>query len=123
MEHQSMEHPKATTETGEGSTINKLSIDILDQEHRQAVSTAISNILASDIAEITYAQIVDGLPLASVVLESNGHPIIDRRHPIFQHKELCAGVAAKTREFRESFNASSLRFDSTVRIFLSGLPG
>ncbi|KAJ4205016.1 hypothetical protein NW759_014682 [Fusarium solani] len=37
-------------------------IDALDEDHRHVFTNAIKNILATDLAEFTYAQILDGLP-------------------------------------------------------------
>lgn len=66
-------------------------IEILDGPHQQAVRLAISNILNTEIAETTYAQIVDGLPLIDVVRDVYGDPLWDD-HPICAHTELGAGI-------------------------------
>lgn len=93
----------------------KLSIESLQAPHREIFSRAVSNILSSQIAEDTYAQIIDGLPLSHVVLdvsESNacpGHPLIE------EHKELCAGVLDKAKELHSTFDMGLLEIDSRVR--------
>lgn len=85
-------------------------------DHAATFSRAILNILSTDIAEETYAQIIDGLPIARVAMESatdplpNNHPILD------QHKELCAGVLEKTREFRNGFDPRTLQLDVAVSL-------
>ncbi|KAF7552557.1 hypothetical protein G7046_g7384 [Stylonectria norvegica] len=92
----------------------KLSLDTLDQEHRNAAATAISNIVSTDIAETTYAQIVDGLPLDSVLEEAYGDPILAAGHPIYDHKSLCPGVLEKTRSFQARFDPELLQFDARL---------
>ncbi|KAK0628512.1 hypothetical protein B0T17DRAFT_461152, partial [Bombardia bombarda] len=73
-----------------------LSIAELDGDHRDVLARAITRVLSTDVAEISYAQIVDGLPLADVAYDSStrapaeGHPIKD------VHKELCPGMLDKT---------------------------
>ncbi|KAL1837763.1 hypothetical protein VTJ49DRAFT_3427 [Mycothermus thermophilus] len=60
---------------------------------RSLLKRAIRNVLSSDAARETYAQIVDGLPLARVADDSYGRPECVL-HPLHEeHKELCAGVA------------------------------
>jgi hypothetical protein len=97
------------------NTESPLSVNILDGDHHTILTGAINRILLTDIAEMTYAQILDGLPLASVADDSaQGTP--PKNHPIrAHHKELCAGVLEKIREFRKGFNPDILEFDSTVR--------
>jgi len=66
------------------------------------------------MAETTYTQIIDGLPLADVVQDtangglSNDHPIHDA------HTELCPGVIEKTRGLRANFEPSILALDAAV---------
>lgn len=88
-------------------------IEILDGPHQEAVRLAISNILNTEIAEATYAQIVDGLPLVNVVRDVYGDLLLDD-HPVCAHAELGAGILDTTRNFRASFDLGTLRFESTV---------
>lgn len=88
-------------------------IEILDDPHQEAVRLAITNILNTEIAETTYAQIVDGLPLVNVVRDVYGDLLWDD-HPICAHTELGAGILDTTRKFRASFDPGTLRFYSTV---------
>ena len=89
-------------------------IDVLDEDHCRIFVRAIKRVLATDVAEITYAQVIDGLPLARVLRDcSDFFPIPE--HPIYTiHKELCPGILEKTRKFRSDFNPHSLEFDSIV---------
>jgi hypothetical protein len=92
-----------------------LSVNNIDGDHHTILIRAINRILLTDIAEMTYAQILDGLPLASVADDSaQGTP--PDHHPIRDHhEELCPGVLEKIRDFRKNFNPDILEFDSTVR--------
>ncbi|KAJ3544308.1 hypothetical protein NM208_g3122 [Fusarium decemcellulare] len=102
----------------------QLSIDVLDGAHRDIFTRAITRILDTEIAEITYAQIIDGLPLALVAYDSRGGGPY-RGHPIYNvHKELCSGIVDKTREFRRNFDARILKFDSRLLFaYRSAAPG
>lgn len=93
----------------------KLSITDLDGEHRQLLVRAITRVLSTPLAEITYAQIIDGLPIADVAYESRDQPYDG--HPMeHAHEELCPGMLDKAREFRDDFRPEVLKFDSKVRI-------
>ncbi|KAF4469570.1 hypothetical protein FALBO_3532 [Fusarium albosuccineum] len=107
-----------------GGEFRQLSIDVLDGAHHDIFKRAITRILDTDIAEITYAQIVDGLPLADVAYDSAGGGPYDD-HPIYDvHNELCPGVLDKTREFRQSFDPQILKFDSRLLFaYRSAAPG
>lgn len=99
----------------ENASTRIATIEILDAPHQEAVRLAISNILNTEIAETTYAQIVDGLPLINVVKDVYGGDPLRDDHPIFAHTELSAGVLETTRKFRTGFDPGILRFDSMVR--------
>lgn len=75
----------------------------LDEAHLLAFSRAVTNVLSTELAESTFAQIVDGLPLWDVVY-GLGHYGLDREEPVFKHRELCPGVIEKTRAFRADFD-------------------
>ena len=67
------QQPHGNSEDGEKNmSTHTATIEILDGPHQQAVRLAISNILNTEIAETTYAQIVDGLPLIDVVRDVYG---------------------------------------------------
>ncbi|KAL2285262.1 hypothetical protein FJTKL_08222 [Diaporthe vaccinii] len=88
-------------------------IEILDGPHQEAVRLAVSNILTTEIAETTYAQIIDDLPLVGVVRDVYGDLLCDD-HPICAHTELSAGILETARNFRTGFDPGTLRFDSTL---------
>jgi len=87
--------------------------DVLDEPHCAAFRLALANLLSTEIAEITFAQIIDGLPLARVAFSTRGHR--DKRYdPVAQHTELCPGVLESTRAFRDAFDATKLALDADV---------
>ncbi|KAH7158516.1 hypothetical protein DER46DRAFT_360147 [Fusarium sp. MPI-SDFR-AT-0072] len=63
-------------------------LDRLEGYHYDSLSLALRNVLNTDIALTTYAQIIDGLPIADVVWDRYSG-IYDSSHPINIHKRLC----------------------------------
>ncbi|KAK3377450.1 hypothetical protein B0H63DRAFT_218904 [Podospora didyma] len=100
----------STPDLDQAVEIRKSRIDTLDADHRDPILQAISNILSTEIAEVTYAQVVDGLPLASAV--NDAYYLTENDHPVLGHKELCPGVLEQTRSFRAAFNPTALLFDA-----------
>jgi hypothetical protein len=101
------------------SAVNKVRAElVLDEPHLAVFDRALSNVLATEIAEETFAQIVDGLPLARVAfsIRSRRDTIYD---PVFKHEELCDGVLDKTRSFREDFVPAKLELEDHVGNSLS----
>lgn len=109
--------PKKSESSSAGADdaqIRQLSINMLDGDHHDLFTRAISRVLSTEIAEQTYAQIIDGLPLTGVIYESGGGSL-PRDHPLHDvHHELCPGVLDKTRQFREEFDPQILSIDSRV---------
>ncbi|KAM6535529.1 hypothetical protein FALCPG4_005085 [Fusarium falciforme] len=96
------------------SQIRSLSIDILDGDHHDLFTRAITRILSTEVAELTYAQIIDGLPLTRVIYESRGGKL-PKGHPLHSaHQELCRGMLDKVRQFREEFAPEILSIDSRL---------
>ncbi|KAK4148634.1 hypothetical protein C8A00DRAFT_47553 [Chaetomidium leptoderma] len=102
----------------------KLSIATLENQHRDIFIRAVTNVLSSQIAEVTYAQIVDGLPLSDTAFDVYrscvcvGHPLLD------EHQELCPGVIEHARELGANFDAGALEMDSRlVHDYQSASPG
>jgi hypothetical protein len=86
----------------------------LDADHRDAYSRAVQAILATNLAEITMAQLVDGLPKAEIAWQAQGS-FLCRSHPLTDHGELCEGVLEKTQSLRDDLNLDTLSFESHVR--------
>lgn len=90
------------------------SLDFLGENHLQSLRRALTNCLATSVAEYTYAQILDGRPTRDVY--AIDHHIEDD-WPIAQHEEICAGFLEKSKAFRSDFDVLSLKFEAKV-----GLP-
>lgn len=116
----SLEHSETSSagprspSTTDDSQIRSLSIDILDGDHHDLFTRAITRILFTEVAELAYAQIIDGLPLTRVIYESRGGKL-PKGHPLHSaHQELCPGMLDKVRQFREEFAPEILSIDSRV---------
>lgn len=85
----------------------------LSDEHERIFQRALMNVLSTEVAEYTYAQILDGLPTVKSLRESyvfmSGHPV----HEI-NHEQLCPGFLEKAREFRAQFNPSDIYIEQSV---------
>jgi len=104
-------------------TIEKVAAELaLDEPHLRVFSQALSNILNTEIAETTFAQIVDGLPLADVAFSIRGRR--DTKYdPVFKHTQLCPGAVERARAFREEFDPARLAVEEEVgNVDLRGLP-
>lgn len=91
----------------------KASINIIDEPHRDVVASGISRVLSAEIAETTYAQIVDGLPLLEVLKDVYGD-LTCPNHPIHQHTQLKDSTLDTVRQFRDEFDPNILQFDVPV---------
>lgn len=92
----------------------KLTAEVLDVDHYSPLVHAIRNVLSTDLAETTYAQLVDGLPIVDTVWDMRGSLIL-RGHPLIGHGKVCEGALERVRFFRANFDVTSLQFDSAVR--------
>lgn len=92
-------------------------LDLLDQAHRCALERAVRNILATDLAETAYAQILDGLPTEQSLMDS--YTFQENDHPVFalNHVDICPGFVDKARQFRSEFDPSHLRYQPRVCSF------
>jgi hypothetical protein len=72
--------------------------------------SVIEGVLATELAETTYAQIIDGLPIGDVAYDTRVPPypgyVIS-----YAHEELCPGMLDKAREFRDSSDRSESIMD------------
>jgi hypothetical protein len=89
-------------------------LDRLKGYHYDSLSLALRNVLNTDIALMTYAQIIDGLPTADVVWDRYSS-MYDPAHPISNHKTLCEGVLEKAKGFRAQFAMADVMVDLEVR--------
>ncbi|KAL1854941.1 hypothetical protein Daus18300_011261 [Diaporthe australafricana] len=80
--------------------VEKARVDLLlDESHQSAFQSAVRNVLQTEIAEITFAQIIDGLPLKDVGLGTRGL----HWETLNDHEKLCAGVLEKAKAFLGDF--------------------
>ncbi|KAK3943322.1 hypothetical protein QBC46DRAFT_361876 [Diplogelasinospora grovesii] len=96
-------------------------IDVLDADHRKPFEQALMRILQTEIAEHTYAEILDGLPTRKSYSELNPASI-KNGHPAHDHLELCPGTRERACEFRSSFDPSTLSFTSHLLLAFQGTP-
>jgi hypothetical protein len=91
-------------------------LNILDSDRLDVLDRAIRNVLGTEVALETYAQIIDGLPLADVAnnqwMGPYGGFVPD--HPINRHTSLCPGVLERTEQYRSEFGIHTLEFDENV---------
>lgn len=99
-----------------GIKSDKSSIDILDCGGHESVGRALRNTLSTEIAQSTLAQIVDGLPLPSVLEDTHRGLELEPDHPLFTHESLCPGAFEKTEEILRTFKIENLEFDTSVGI-------
>ncbi|KFZ24515.1 hypothetical protein V502_01001 [Pseudogymnoascus sp. VKM F-4520 (FW-2644)] len=90
--------------------VQKTAIEDLTSQHRDIFTRAVANVLSSEIAQITYAQIADGLPLSSVEMDTYGYGALSGDHPLHtKHTSLCPGALEKAQELHAEFNPNSLQ--------------
>ncbi|KAK4100000.1 hypothetical protein N658DRAFT_487159 [Parathielavia hyrcaniae] len=99
---------------------------VLDQPHRDFFDSALGNVFGTERALETYAQIVDGLPIASVAVDRYGsRHEKSLSHPIARHTSLCPGATEIPRAFLAQLTISgTLSFDDELlRAYQSTQPG
>lgn len=100
----------------------KLSIEILTGQHRDVFTRAVENVLSTEIAQITYAQIADGLPLSSVEKDTYAFGALTYDHPLHtNHIDLCPDALEKTRQLYAEFDPDILCIDHKVRKYFAVL--
>ncbi|EWZ96026.1 hypothetical protein FOCG_06090 [Fusarium oxysporum f. sp. radicis-lycopersici 26381] len=85
-------------------------LDQLEGVHFELLSRAVRNVLDTGIALITYAQIIDGLPVTDVAWDQHSSKY-DPSHPINSHKELFPGALEKAKVFRTNFAMADVKID------------
>ncbi|KAK0671544.1 hypothetical protein QBC41DRAFT_54826 [Cercophora samala] len=92
---------------------SEVSIEVLDSDHYHVLVKAIQNILSTELAELSIAQLIDGLPLMMWVFEGRGC-LLEKGHPLLEHENLCEGAIEQARLFRETFEPAILQFSSKI---------
>lgn len=104
----SMELNKHSGQDGTKSSIGST----LGGAHLEAFTRAMRNVLSTELTEITFAQIVDGLPLPDASFDLWELPV---QHPVYnRHKELCRGVLEETREIQRRLDLGELWLERKV---------
>jgi hypothetical protein len=87
--------------------------DILGPRHRDLLDRAVRNVLATERALETFAQIADGLPLSSVARDSR---VSYAYFPaVARHTSLCPGATEVAQSFLSEFDLGrTLVFDRAV---------
>ncbi|KAK3897121.1 hypothetical protein C8A05DRAFT_39330 [Staphylotrichum tortipilum] len=116
-EHSPMPSARPTETADAVQQTHQLSFEHLAGDHRRLLDRAIAAVLATNVAELTYAQIVDGHPIEAP-RHKPANP--DYRPPTLPfpippaHTELCPGILEKVHEFRRQFSPDILMFDSKL---------
>lgn len=85
----------------------------LDESHLAAFGQAIANILTTELARLTFTQLVDGCPLWDVVSKLDHYDLV-REEPVFNHRELCPGALEKAEAFRNELDITTMEIRSSV---------
>ncbi|KAF4450476.1 hypothetical protein F53441_6475 [Fusarium austroafricanum] len=84
------------------------------QRHRDVLDKAIRNVLSTELAQFTYAQIIDGLPIADVAWDRR-LPRIMGEHIIDDHETLCPGALENAQEYYKKWDPSFIKFNPDAR--------
>ncbi|KAJ4265274.1 hypothetical protein NW762_004559 [Fusarium torreyae] len=88
--------------------------NIHSEHHRIVLHRAIKNVLSTELAQLTYAQIIDGLPTGDVSWDRRSSGVFGD-HPIDSgHDELCPGALERAQGYYEQWNSDILMFDPTA---------
>lgn len=96
-------------------------LDVLDNEHRKVLERAVRNLLSTEVAEVIYAQILDGLPTEKSLRDSSDYV---KDHPVhsIQHTEICPRYVEKARDFSNQFDLSQLQIKFKVSLRFQRVP-
>jgi hypothetical protein len=92
---------------------SRVPFETITSHHREILDRAIRNVLSTELAQFTYAQIIDGLPIADIAWDRR-LPGIMGDHIIDDHETLCPGALEKAQEYYKEWDSSSLKFDPEV---------
>ncbi|KAK3291671.1 uncharacterized protein B0H64DRAFT_330625 [Chaetomium fimeti] len=108
----------------EARSVIKVPVSGLPERHHDVFEHAVRNVLSTETARTTYAQIIDGFPIASVAQDKRWYDI-DYEHPVFKsnHDQLCPGAWEKMEEFHASFDIDVLSMDERVSRPIDLTPG
>lgn len=98
----------------DSESARKFTVDDLGSgEHLKIYTRTLVNIILTDVAQPTCAQIVYGAPLSKTLCLISGRP--ELTHLVHQHSELCDGVRGKTAQLLDISNlhVSQYGFDES----------
>ncbi|KAH7154130.1 hypothetical protein DER46DRAFT_628035 [Fusarium sp. MPI-SDFR-AT-0072] len=88
-------------------TVDLATIDVLRTWHRQAFVQALMRVMETDVAERTFAEIIDGIPTIGSYQEFHWP---QHGHPATQHLDVCPGMIEKARQLHSDFPPTRLSF-------------
>ncbi|TVY68434.1 hypothetical protein Focb16_v002557 [Fusarium oxysporum f. sp. cubense] len=88
-------------------TVDLVTIDVLGTRHRQTFVQALMRVMERDVAERTFAEIIDGLPTIDSYQEFHWP---QDGHPATQHLDVCPGTIEKARQLRCDLLPSRMSF-------------
>ena len=99
------------------------SVESLGPDHKAHLVNAVMNVLSTDIAKATLAQIADGAPIASVERDQYGGSNLHYLHPLYErHQNLCPGAMDRLLELSAQFKLDSLKLAAEVLMLLLPFP-
>ncbi|KAH6624779.1 hypothetical protein B0J18DRAFT_449986 [Chaetomium sp. MPI-SDFR-AT-0129] len=93
----------------------RVAIEVLDLDHYHPLTRVLSNVLSTDLAQVTYAQLIDGIPMVGTAWDMRAY-LLFKDHPLVAHDKLCEGAMERAQVFCSTFNPVMLQFDSLVPI-------
>ncbi|KAK0739909.1 hypothetical protein B0T21DRAFT_150439 [Apiosordaria backusii] len=91
--------------------------------HYKLFIRAMKNVLSTELAQFTYAQIIDGLPIEDVAWDRR-IPAVYGNHPIEHHPDLCPGALERAREYKDQIDFSILSFSpNLINAYTQSAPG
>ncbi|KAK3942857.1 hypothetical protein QBC46DRAFT_457253 [Diplogelasinospora grovesii] len=93
-----------------------------DPAHLHAFRRALTNVLSTEVADFTFAQIIDGLPTCASFWEFHYLHWVD--HPVQTHEAVWDGAWKKLHTMKATFDPLSLKFaPNTLQAFQEATPG
>lgn len=105
-----------TSDNQQGAGREQVPITTLELSHRDTLLRAVRNVLSTDIAHVTFAQLLDGMPLSEVENDAhNDGGYLNVDHPLHTHHlQLCPGAMERAGELYTEFDPTTLWVDAKV---------
>jgi hypothetical protein len=92
-------------------SVDMATIGVLETEHQKVLVRSLMRVFETDVAERTFAEIIDGLTTIESYQDFHWP---QEGHPATQHLELCPGMIEKARQLRSDLPVTSLTFPLPV---------